>query len=1208
MSGDLTAWLAQIGLGGHAGAFLAQGIDWDVVGDLSEQDLKELGLPLGDRKRLLRALAALGEATAPSRERGAAAQETSPLSTASCIEAERRHVTVMFVDLVGSTELTQGFDPEDMRRVLGIYHAVCASAIEAHEGHIAQYLGDGLLVYFGYPKAHEDDAMRAVLAGLAIIAAIARVGDNDMEGAQGVRLHVRIGIETGLVVAGEVGAGSSLDHQAIVGETPIVAARLQAIAPSDALVVGPAAHRLIEGAFVLEELGLRELKGTPAPVLVHRVLAQAKAIDRFEIRTGQVVTPLVGRVPELEMIRQRWKQSADGEMRCVLLTGEPGIGKSRVLRAFRDSIEGEVHDVIQLHCSAYYRNSPFWPVLQWLQNACGLDLKADDAGNLERLDACVGAMNVPFDETMMVLASLFGIRTGDRFPPLDTSSPAFKRRSLDVLIAVIAHSAQARPLLVAVEDVHWIDPSTVDFIRSSLERLVSTKLLLLLTARPEFKPGWTYPQFVQINLDRLSRSDCFALVERMTHGKRLPRLVLDEIVAKTDGVPLFVEELTKAVIQSDLLRDAGDRYELAAATRRIAIPDTLQGSLLARLDRLEPAVREAAQIASTIGREFGRRLLSLISAIPESELQCTLDRLTEAEIILPAPGASVDGGAYLFRHALIQEIAYQSLLMTRRRHFHAMIAAALEAHYPEVVEQHPELIAQNLAAASLPERAIVYWQRAGERALARAACDEAIAHAGRGLQLIGSLAADAHVRAAQSLPLLLIRGEAEQRLGRREAMQTFREAAQSARDENLPAYLVQAALGFDRAETFLEGSGKASIPLLEEALALLGTEETVERCRLLSRLVRTLHMTGGAARGFEFAFEAVALARRLNDRPSLFDALACEVMHVGAQPLPAYKFAERQAVLQELSQIAEELGDDHSIGHACARCLAGYLEIGDFARFDRALERYRQIATSGQHFVDRWCMPGAQAMRAILVGDFVKAESKAKESLELAEGIGARFAAGVFGMQMFAIRREQGRLAEIAPLLKRFSDDHPDDSVWGPGLMLIWSELGYEAQARASLERMLHTESAIPVDSKRLITLTYFAEVAARLGEREYATRIYTLLLPFRDQAVTVPAFTLCCGAAARYLGMLAGALRDWTAAEEHFDSALQMDERLQAWPWLAHTQREYAVMLAARARVEDRLRAAQLLTASAATAKTLGMYALLERISGASDNPGPKN
>jgi len=1200
MPGDLSTWLTQIGLGTHAATFVSQGIDWDVIGDLSEQDLKELGLPLGDRKRLLKAVATLVDTHAPLQDRPVAAQQPHLPSLAQSLDAERRQVTVMFVDLIGSTGLMQRFDPEDMRRLLGVYHQVCADAIEAHEGHIAQYLGDGLLVFFGYPQAHEDDATRAVLSGLAIISAIGRANDG-IEAEDGIRLQVRIGVETGLVVAGEIGAGSSLEHEAIVGETPYVAARLQAIAPPDSLIVGPATQRLIQGAFVLEELGKRELKGVLAPVLVHRVLAQAKAIDRFEIRAGQVMTPLVGRTPELEMIRQRWKQSADGEMRCVLLTGDPGIGKSRLLRAFRDGIATQAHEVVLLHCSAYYRNSPLWPILQWLQRVFGLDLKTRDTCDLERLETCVKAMDVDYDETMVVLASLLGIPTANRYPLLETSSPVFKRRNLNVLIALIAQSARTLPLLVVVEDAHWIDPSTFDFIKLMLERLVCTKLLLLLTARPEFKPGWTYPQHVQLNLDRLSRNDCTAMIERMTEGKRLPPAVQDQIVAKTDGVPLFVEELTKTVIQSDLLRDAGTHYELNAASQAIAIPDTLQGSLLSRLDRLDPVVREAAQIAATIGREFGRKLLALITGTPENELQQTLDHLTAAEIILPAPGAPAEGGAYLFRHALIQDIAYQSLLTTRRRHYHALIAATLEEHYPEVVEQQPELIAQNLAAADLPERAIVYWQRAGERALARAACDEAIVHAGRGLQLIQGLEQDAHSCAARKLPLMLIRGEAEQRLGRREAMQTFREAARVARDEKLPTFLLQAALGFDRAETFLEGSGIASIPLLEEALDLLGTEESVERCRLLSRLVRTLHMTGGSARGVEFAFEAVALARRLNDRPSLFDALACELMHVGARPLRAHEFPGRKAVLQELRQIAEELGDDHSIGHACARCLAGYLEIGEFEQFEASLDRYRQIATSGQQFVDRWCMTGAQAMRAILVGNFTDAEAKAMESFDMAESAEAKLAGGVYGMQMFTIRREQGRLAEVAPLLKRFVDDHPGDTVWLPGLMLIWSDLGFQAQARESLRQMEQSELAIPMDSKRLITLTYFAEVAARLGESAPAARIYDLLLPFRDQAVTVPVFTLCCGSAARYLGMLVSALGDWTAAEQYFEYALQMDTHLQAWPWLAHSQHEFAVMLAARNRAEDRSRAAQLLAAAAEAAKRLGMCALLERISGVS-------
>jgi class 3 adenylate cyclase/tetratricopeptide (TPR) repeat protein len=1206
MPDDLTKWLVQVGLGKHTATFASQGIDWDMLGELSEEDLKELGLPLGDRKRLIKALAALTtDARTPSHKRESGRQEQSSTSAGGPFEAERRQLSVMFVDMIDSTQLAERFDPEDMRRVLGVFHRACASAIEAHEGYIAQYIGDGLLVYFGYPQAHEDDAVRAVLAGLAVISSIGQANER-IEAEDGVRLHVRLGIETGLVVAGEIGAGSSLDQQAIVGECPIIAARLQALAPPDAVVIGPATERLIEGSFLLESLGWRELKGVSGLIQVHRVLAQTDAVDRFEIRAAHAMTPLIGRAAELEMLRQRWKQSSDGEMRCVLLIGEPGIGKSRLLRAFRDSINADAHEVVSFHCSSYYSNSPFWPVAQRLQRVFGLDPKALTTADAERLEAGLRTSCVDVEETMLVLTTLLGIPISERYSAIDASSPSFKRRTLEVLAAMIEKMTRLRPVLVVVEDVHWIDPSSLEFVRLMLERLVAARLLLLVTGRPEFKPGWTYPHLVQVNLDRLSRRDCLAIIELLTDRKPLPPVVLEQIVAKTDGVPLFVEELTKAVLQGDLLHDTGRSYELKGAAHAVAIPNTLQGSLLSRLDRLEPAVKETAQIAATVGREFGRRLLALITSRPENALQETLDRLIEAEIILPAPSpqppapsASADGDAYVFRHGLIQEIAYQSLLLTRRRQHHGLIAAALEQHYPEIVERQPELIAQNLAAADLPDRAISYWQRAGERALARAAYEEAIAHVQRGLQSADRLVCDDHVRAARKLPLLLIRGGAEHRLGRRNAIETFRQAAQLARVEKLSSHFVQAALGFDTAETFLGGYGEASIALLEEALASIGSEETIARCRLLSRLVRTLHMTGKFQRGGEIAGEAVALARRLRDCPSLFDALACELMHVGAHGLPAVKFPQRQSVLEELIQIAEELNDAHSIGHACARGLTGYLEIGDVKRFENALRRYQQVAASGQHFVDKWCVIGAQAMQAILVGDFALAERKAQESMAMGESVDAKFTAGVYGMQMFTIRREQGRLAEVAPLLKRFVDEHPNDPTWRPGLMLICCDLGFTAQARHHLDQLAKSESDIPVDSKRLVTLTYLAEVAARLREIGHAERVYAFLLPFRDQAVTVPAVTLCCGSAARYLGMLASALGDWSAAEAHFEYAVRMDHRMRAWPWLAHSQHEFAVMLSSRDRDGDRAHAAGLLACAAATAKELKMFALLERIGG---------
>jgi class 3 adenylate cyclase/tetratricopeptide (TPR) repeat protein len=1207
MSDDLTTWLVRIGLGRHAANFASQGIEWDVIADLSEEDLKELGLTLGDRKRLGKALAARSEISTSEPEAARQRGDTPSSSAHGTVEAERRQLTVMFIDLIDSTGLAERFDPEDMRRLLGVYHQACAGAIDAHEGHIALYIGDGLLVYFGYPNAHEDDAIRSARAALCVVAALREANDR-IELEHRVRLQVRIGIETGLVVAGAIGAGSSLDHQAIVGEAPIIAARLQTLAEPDAIVVGPATQRLIEGSFLLEDLGRRELKGISGPVQVHRVVAQTDAVDRFEIRAVHGMTPLIGRAAELEMIRQRWKQSVDGEMRCVLLTGEPGIGKSRVLRAFCDSLGAGNPKLVTFHCSPYDLNSPFWPVLRWLQHAFGLNSKAPDDADRERLEAAAAKLGIDVDETCLVLMTLLGMSTGSLHPPIDASSPSFKRRTLEVLVAVIESMTRVQPLLLVVEDAHWIDPSSLELVRLVLERLMSVPLMMLLTARPEFDPGWTYPHLVQVSLDRLSRRDCIAMIERLTDGKPLPHPVLDQIVAKTDGVPLFVEELTKTVLQGEWLQDAGIRYELKGTPQTIAIPDTLQGSLLSRLDRLEPAVKETAQMAATVGREFGAKLLGLIAARSDTELQGPLERLIAAEIIVPASSKPAEGEAYAFRHALIQEIAYQSLLLERRRQYHALIATALEEHYPEIVERQPELIAQNFAAADLPERAIGYWQRAGERALAGAAYDEAIAHVERGLELVNRRAGSAQDRAASLLPLLLTRGGAEQRLGRHEAIATFRQAAQIAREQKMPSYLVRAALELDTTQTFHEGTDKASVSLLEEALALIGCEPSVERCRLMSRLARTLCMTGAREQGGEFAAQAAALARHLNDLPSLFDALACEVMHIGAHPLPSREFVARDSVLREMCQIAEAIGDGHTIGHACARCLAGYLEIGDVEGFERALERYRQISASQKRVIDKWCLTAAHAMRAILIGDFAAAEQNARESFQIAQSVDGTLAAGIYGMQMFTIRREQGRLAEVAPLFKRFVDEHAEDSTWWPGLMLICSDLGFEAQARENLERLAESGFSIPVDSKRLVTLTYLAEVAARLQDVEHAEQLYAVLLPFRDQVVTVPVFTLCGGSTGRYLGMLANTLGDWSAAQEHFECAVRVDERLRAWPWLAHDRHEFALMLAARNRHEDRARARQLLASAAATAKALKMFALVERIAGAQAGAGPLN
>ncbi|HVN00149.1 MAG TPA: hypothetical protein VMT68_08045, partial [Caulobacteraceae bacterium] len=613
---------------------------------------------------------------------------------------------------------------------------------------------------------------------------------------------------------------------------------------------------------------------------------------------------------------------------------------------------------------------------------------------------------------------------------------------------------------------------------------------------------------------------------------------------------------------------------------------------------LEPGVKEIAQVAATIGRDFDRSLLLRITPRGEDEIDAALQRLAEAEIVLPA---TANAGTRRFRHALIQEIAYQSLLLARRRHFHGLIADAMESHYPQIVEQQPELIAQNFTASETPERAIDYWRAAGERAQARAAYAEAIAHTQAGVRLTQDLAFTDHERAERILPLLLIRGHAEFGLGERRAIATYQAAAELAQAEKLKSHLVEAALWLQVSEAFLEGVAVGSPPLLEAALAEVGDDETVDRCRLLSRLATTLHARGEVGRASELGRQAAVLARRLDDRPSLIEALSCELFQVGGRPLSKARFAERRHTLDEINQLIESLSvslpDCVARGATGARCLTAWLEIGDLQGFDAELERYGAAVQSDPTLTVRWVAGGAQVMRAILVGDFALAERKAEESSQLAESAEATLSAGVYGMQMFTIRREQGRLGEVAPLVKRFVDENPEDKAWRPGLMLIASDLGFEAQARRSLAAMAEDNFELPSDSKHLVILSYIAEVAARLGDDSEAAAIYARLAPFADQAITVPTFTLCCGSAARYLGLLADRLGDFSRAEAYFEQALAMNESMSAWPWLAHARHDYAQMLTRRSRRGDLARAMRLTGDALATARELGMSALIQRI-----------
>ncbi|HTT36791.1 MAG TPA: adenylate/guanylate cyclase domain-containing protein [Burkholderiales bacterium] len=718
-------WLEQVGLPQYAEVFVGNDVDLDVLRFLSDADLEKLGVSLGHRKRLLNAISRL-DGAAPAMHAASVSARLRPT------EAERRQLTVMFCDLVGSTALAYQLDPEQLQELMRAYRQACVAVIERYDGHVAQYLGDGLMVYFGWPRAHEDDAERALRASLEIVAAIKQVEAPSA-------LQVRVGIATGPVVVGDTATGDASVPIVAVGETPNLAARLQALAGADQIVIAPSTRRLVAAAFDCQDLGTHALKGIVEPVHAWRVLGLGRVEGRFEATHAGSLAPLVGREEELALLLARWSQAKAGEGQAVLLCGEPGIGKSRVAHSVRERIEGQAQ-WLRFQCSPFHTQSALYPMIARLERAAGFvrDDRAED--KLDKLESLLRQALTPaqLPSFAPLLATLLSLPS-DRYPPLDHSPQKRKKRTLEALIEQLLAPCVRQPLLIVFEDVHWVDPTTQELLDLLVPRIAALPVLLLLTYRPEYAARWSRDAHVTaLTLHRLNPTLGTELAAQVSGGKRLPAEVLEQIVAKTDGVPLFVEELTKAVLESGLLKDHGDRYVLAGPFVPLAIPSTLQDSLMARLDRLAE-VREVAQIGACIGREFAYDLLSAVAPLPEEKLLQALEQLASAELIFRR-GVPPDAH-YSFKHALVQEAAYASLLKSRRQVLHRMIAEALEKRLPETKDTEPELLARHYTAAGLVDVAIDWWQRAGELALRGVALHESISHLSRGLELTGMLPA-----------------------------------------------------------------------------------------------------------------------------------------------------------------------------------------------------------------------------------------------------------------------------------------------------------------------------------------------------------------------------------------------------------------------------------------------------------------------------------
>jgi class 3 adenylate cyclase/tetratricopeptide (TPR) repeat protein len=921
MARDVGGLLEDLGLGKYLETFVANDVDFDVLRDLRENDLERLGLSLGHRKKLLRAITALeAEPGADSRS----GREIEKIHEQIPAVVERRQLTVMFVDLVGSTALSGRLDPEDMREIIVAYQNAVAGEVARFEGHVAKFMGDGVLAYFGWPRAHEDEAERAVRAGLAIIETVGKLATSARES-----LAARVGIATGLVVVGDLIGEGAAQEEAVVGETPNLAARLQALAEPGEVVVGEATRRLLANLFDLDDLGPHELKGFAAPVNAWRVVGESRTEGRFEALHGSRLSPLVGRDQEFALLLDRWRLAKGGEGQAVLLSGESGIGKSRLVRELSDAIRDERHFHLLHQCSPHHTNTALHPVIRRLEKATGISAADTVDAKLDKLEALLREATPNIGAIAPLFADFLSIPAEGRYGALDLTPQQRRDRSIEALASQVLALSRQRPVLFTVEDAHWIDSMTESLIAELMARVTNAAVIVLITHRSDYEPPWTgHPHLTSVTLNRLSRGQGRKFAQSIG-GDELIESAIDRIVARAEGLPLHIEELSKSLLESP------------TPAEDAAIPTTLKASMMARLDRLGSA-KQVAQVGSVIGREFSYPLIVELSHLSKDDTDAALARMVKSGLLYQhgtAPAAS-----YQFKHMLVQDAAYDSLLKRRRRQLHVRIATLLEEHFPGTVEFEPELLAYHWEQGQKVERALDYRLRAARKADKLFALWEAVTHYLRAVELIEQLAETPETRRRfleTLLSLADVRGE------------FWRNAAEQRRAHQH----------------------------VEKALAVAREISDVSAIARLEAFEGTFWM------GEQLLAEAMAHAEASGD-----DATRAEVAMANAGYLGfAGRFEQSLAHTKRAIRIFEQLGDQRNLGIALAgtaRCYSARAGLlGESLQFADAARRI--AADTGNLIVKSWLPMEAEPL--MYKGLWERTVEVAEEGLPVAREIGDWF-------------------------------------------------------------------------------------------------------------------------------------------------------------------------------------------------------------------------
>jgi predicted ATPase/class 3 adenylate cyclase len=888
---DVRRWLETNGFGHYGDVFEAQQIDMEVLPQLTEQHLREMGIPLGPSVKLMNAIGRLCDSR----------------------RAERRRMTVMFVDLVGSTALSVRLDPEDLRPIITTYHSIIKEKATLFQAHVAQYFGDGALIYFGYPQAQEDAAQRSVLTALRITRALAT-----MQPIKGERLAARIGIATGLVVVGDVLSTGMTPESWVIGETPNLAARLQQLAAPGEIIVSGNTRALLGNSFEMRDLGPQTLRGIPTAVAAYQIIGESVMPIRFDARPSSQPNTLVGRQAELARLQDQWSRVRAGCGQVVLTIGEAGIGKSRLIHALLDSLADEPHIHIRNQCSPHHTDSPLFPISQQIMRAAGF-LAADGMeAKLDRLETLLGRTEA---ESMGLIAAVLGLDSS-RYGPLAATPQQQRVQTFDALTKQLARLARDRPVVWILEDAHWVDPTTLELLQRSLSQVQQLRLMIILTARPEFSHDLSSYGDVQcIELGRLDRRHAEDIVTGMTPGKRLPPELVAEIVGKADGVPLFLEELTKTMLESDLMRETEDAFVLDQGRARIAVPASLHDSLMARLDHLQP-YKEVAQTAACIGREFEYALLAEAAPWPESTLHEALRRLEQAGIILRRD--SIEEGQYAFKHALLRDAAYESLLNANRQRIHARLLGTLE----RMPGSAPQVMAQHAAQAGLLAEAIRYWQAAASQSMARPAYREAIAHITQAIEAAARLA-PGRERDQVLLSLWVALGQASTPLhgyGNSQTAAAFAQARQlaTAIGDSPHRFSIEYAKWFAH---YVRGEQDEALETAHRIIEQAGTQDGL-RLAGTRTLGISLMMTGAPVLAEQTFTEAERIAQALRDRSegrrlAVANRFAAEPevatqFHVALTLWSLGRIDDARCLAQRAVAAAREMGHAHTLGHALA--------------------------------------------------------------------------------------------------------------------------------------------------------------------------------------------------------------------------------------------------------------------------------------------------